>query len=537
MDANNNTQFVNQGAVQGNATNGPAIPVAAANTMQGSNIPTQAGVHAPFHVPVPDPGAALLGQQQPNPPAAEQRLPPSPFESLEQYIREGGVTNDAAMMFTLGVQHGIGLGINNTREAILNEMTYFGTCFGRTFTLNETDTDAMQMRYSISNACTRGFDLRVALRAADRYIDFVESQRNGNNNNGVTVAVPGNNTHPVLGSRGEINENGGRAAFWHGTSQLAPETYAPGGHGPSYQFNNPQSGNGAAIQGQGISNWMQDSILPPPAGFAAAPANPTRAGYSYTNERSNGPFMSNSTQTLPGVSFPPYTGAPPSAVDGMDYSNQPRNLATAPAQLVPGYSGGLGGHPYMPNGQSAEVPSFHSAQAFIPMANNSRVASLGESDNSNMQDMNSTHTADASYSPSEYGPRSIRRKYAGVGRRGRKRTSHGLLDDDDDEDPDYVERPSKKPYSPIVTLRKSTRSAQRSQSAQSQTQTYAGDRFSLSHTPGDESNGADVASSSALANETPTHPASAAAGATGRLTFELPSEDEYEPSDEDEESS
>lgn len=362
MEANNNNPLADQGLAPGDAGN-PTYPVA---VTQWSQAPV--GAPVPIQAPSSAPAFALPGSQGPNMPVpnGNERLPRSPYEALQDYIRERGIVDEADLMFTLGVQHGIGLGIHNTREAILNEMTFEGTCFGRSFALKEDDKDRFHMRYSISNACAKGFDLRVALRTADRYVDYMDAQQAANVTNGLAVTVPRNGPH-LLGPSGTINENQGRAAFWYPTSRIMPNPpeatgieelpYPQANNGPF----NPAPGNTAALDASSpfppLSAPFHASYpVQSPTPFAAQPLTPF---HSQSPAPLAAPYMAGN-QTIPGGGMANLNGAP-------------------------GFVGGLHttafGNPGMPSGQNGQGSA--APPAFPPAASNQLPGAFNVMNNTN----------------------------------------------------------------------------------------------------------------------------------------------------------
>ncbi|KAI1815744.1 hypothetical protein GGS20DRAFT_541757 [Poronia punctata] len=132
-------------------------------------------------------------------------LPASRFAALDQYLAGHAIADPSDRAFYLGVQHGIGLGISETRDAILDEMAVFGTAFGRPMELLPHDEDHMHMQRTIADACTRGFDLRAAYRAARTFIAALDVHRQTVIENGLVNHLPGNEDC-IVGSGATFSE-------------------------------------------------------------------------------------------------------------------------------------------------------------------------------------------------------------------------------------------------------------------------------------------------------------------------------------------
>jgi hypothetical protein len=207
------------------------------------------------------------------------------------------------------------------------------------------------MRYSISNACARGFDLRVALRTADRYVDYMDAQQAANAANGLTLTVPRNGPH-LLGPSGAINENQGRAAFWYPTSRIAPNApEAAGMEGLPY----PQVNNGLFDSALG-STAALDVPSPFPAPFPAQPLAPFHA-------QSPAPLTASymaGNQTIPAGGMANLNGAP-------GFVGGPHTTAF--------------GNPGMPSGQNGQGSA--APPEFPPAVSNQLPGSFDVTDNTN----------------------------------------------------------------------------------------------------------------------------------------------------------
>jgi hypothetical protein len=127
-----------------------------------------------------------------------EALPSTVYTSLNHLLTTHNVTPNEWLWF-MGVQSGIGLGIMNTREAILNEMQHYRTVFNRPIQLDAQDIDHFNMRMKIGQACTVGFDLRVAQRAATAIINQQRFIAQIIVKEGLTWALPGMGD-PMIGT-------------------------------------------------------------------------------------------------------------------------------------------------------------------------------------------------------------------------------------------------------------------------------------------------------------------------------------------------
>ncbi|KAI0412546.1 hypothetical protein F5X98DRAFT_391889 [Xylaria grammica] len=125
-------------------------------------------------------------------------LPESVFKSLDYIIAPGDMQADERL-WLIGLQLGIGLGVCTAREAVLNEMQGFNTVFGRQIQRDPSDPEPYRMRMILGEHCRTGFDLRVANRAANRYIRNCNQIADMVVYNGITACLPETGNH-VLGT-------------------------------------------------------------------------------------------------------------------------------------------------------------------------------------------------------------------------------------------------------------------------------------------------------------------------------------------------
>ncbi|KAI3320593.1 hypothetical protein HD806DRAFT_224994 [Xylariaceae sp. AK1471] len=154
----------------------------------------------------------------------DSELPSTVYMSLDRLLTTRNVTANEHLWY-MGIQYGIGLGIMSTREAILNEMQHHHTVFNRTFQLDEHDFNYFHMRMTIGQACTVGFDLRVAQRAANAVIDQQRLIAQTVVTDGLTSALPGIGD-PVIGTSTFFSEED--VARCHDNSRLLDETFLQG---------------------------------------------------------------------------------------------------------------------------------------------------------------------------------------------------------------------------------------------------------------------------------------------------------------------
>ncbi|KAJ8119356.1 hypothetical protein ONZ43_g3675 [Nemania bipapillata] len=101
---------------------------------------------------------------------SETKLPDSAYTSLDFFLASPGIWNENERSWLIGLQTGIGLGIAGAREAILNEMQWDNTVFGRPIQSSPSDPDPHQIRMQIGQSCLIGFDRRVAYRSANHFL-------------------------------------------------------------------------------------------------------------------------------------------------------------------------------------------------------------------------------------------------------------------------------------------------------------------------------------------------------------------------------
>ncbi|KAI1821686.1 hypothetical protein F4861DRAFT_444437 [Xylaria intraflava] len=112
---------------------------------------------------------AIQPNVQRNDAAPTPVVPDSVYKSLNSYIANY-VQDDDERQWLIGLQTGIGLGIVSTREAVLNEIQFGGTVFCERLQKDLSNAaEAEALRMKIGRACQKGFDLRVAYRAANLF--------------------------------------------------------------------------------------------------------------------------------------------------------------------------------------------------------------------------------------------------------------------------------------------------------------------------------------------------------------------------------
>ncbi|KAI0518530.1 hypothetical protein F5B22DRAFT_599577 [Xylaria bambusicola] len=123
-------------------------------------------------------------------------FPESPYKSLD-YIIDSGDLRDDERTWLMGMQAGIGLGIHCAREAVLNEMQNENTVFKRQMQRHPSDPDPFQLRMELGRECEKGFDIRVAYRAGNRYIRSLNQVADTVVYHGLTDCLPGTGNHFV----------------------------------------------------------------------------------------------------------------------------------------------------------------------------------------------------------------------------------------------------------------------------------------------------------------------------------------------------
>ncbi|KAI8624566.1 hypothetical protein F5Y19DRAFT_453513 [Xylariaceae sp. FL1651] len=220
-------------------------------------------------------------------------LPYSPFTSLDHRIDMENV-EDGSRLWLMGIQLGIGLGIVSTREAILNEMQNEGTVFSRKVTLDESDEDRFDMRMKIGQLCVDGFDLRVAYRAASKFLESRDYIASVVVQHGLTSALPSTG-NAVIGTSTSFSEDA--EARCHQNSQTLdnilgisdnltpPDLQVDGGFEPQVPMKASYLVGGASIGGIDMTNLD---------GAAALIANALNANMAALNANHSAPVLSSS---------------------------------------------------------------------------------------------------------------------------------------------------------------------------------------------------------------------------------------------------
>ncbi|KAF2965065.1 hypothetical protein GQX73_g8527 [Xylaria multiplex] len=146
-------------------------------------------------------------------------LPESPFKSLDYIIASGDMRADERL-WLIGLQLGIGLGVYGAREAVLNEMQNENTVFSRRIQTDPSDPDPHHMRMALGQRCQKGFDLRVANRAANCYIRNCNRIADTVVYNGITECLPETGNH-VMGTSMLFSEED--VARCHANSRVIKE--------------------------------------------------------------------------------------------------------------------------------------------------------------------------------------------------------------------------------------------------------------------------------------------------------------------------
>ncbi|KAI0966006.1 hypothetical protein F4678DRAFT_451050 [Xylaria arbuscula] len=147
-------------------------------------------------------------------------FPKSAFKSLD-FIIESENMRDDERTWLMGMQAGIGLGIICAREALLNEMQNENTVFGRQIQRQPSDPDPFTMRMAIGQLCQTGFDIRVAYRAANRYLRNCNQIADMVVKNGLTSCLPETGNHMIGTSMFFSDEDVARC---HANSRVTNET-------------------------------------------------------------------------------------------------------------------------------------------------------------------------------------------------------------------------------------------------------------------------------------------------------------------------
>ncbi|KAI0107001.1 hypothetical protein GGR51DRAFT_559688 [Nemania sp. FL0031] len=129
----------------------------------------------------------------------EAKLPQTAYTSLDFCMASLGVQNEYERNWLIGLQAGIGLGIDGAREAILNEMQWENTVFNRPLQQSPSDPDPHQIRMEIGESCATGFDRRVAFRTANHFLGTCSQLADIVVQHGLTACLPGSG-NPLMGT-------------------------------------------------------------------------------------------------------------------------------------------------------------------------------------------------------------------------------------------------------------------------------------------------------------------------------------------------
>ncbi|KAI1126551.1 hypothetical protein F5Y10DRAFT_244556, partial [Nemania abortiva] len=132
--------------------------------------------------------------------------------------------NENERIWLIGLQAGIGLGIDGAREAVLNEMQWENTVFQRPLQQSPSDPDPQQLRMEIGQSCLTGFDRRVAYRMANRFLGTCGQLADIVVQHGLTTCLPETGCH-VMGTSMFFSADD--VARCHENSQLINEAAEP----------------------------------------------------------------------------------------------------------------------------------------------------------------------------------------------------------------------------------------------------------------------------------------------------------------------
>ncbi|KAI0537005.1 hypothetical protein GGR58DRAFT_502607 [Xylaria digitata] len=230
-------------------------------------------------------------------------LPESPFKSLDYIIASGDMGADERL-WLIGLQLGIGLGVYGAREAVLNEMQNENTVFSRRIQTDPSDPEPYRMRMALGQRCQKGFDLRVADRAANCYIRNCNRIADMVVYNGITECLPETGNH-VMGTSMLFSEED--VARCHANSRVINEWFGMAGDQPHPNFAINTDANTeqpapptASFMGDGMNIGGVDMTRL--SGTAALIANAATNGIgAYGSGMRNGQCMSEPT---PDVAYP-----------------------------------------------------------------------------------------------------------------------------------------------------------------------------------------------------------------------------------------
>ncbi|KAI0403053.1 hypothetical protein F4802DRAFT_573543 [Xylaria palmicola] len=159
-------------------------------------------------------------------------LPPSAYTSLDCFLASGDIQDEGERLWLIGLQAGIGLGINGVRESVLNQMQYTNSVFGRRLQSDPSDPDPYQMRMEIGKQCQAGFDLNIANRLSRKFMGNCMKIVDVIVENGLTACLP-ENGNAIPGTSmffsdedtARCHENFRKMNKAHGTLGVQPQTH------------------------------------------------------------------------------------------------------------------------------------------------------------------------------------------------------------------------------------------------------------------------------------------------------------------------
>ncbi|CAJ2510733.1 Uu.00g063580.m01.CDS01 [Anthostomella pinea] len=125
-------------------------------------------------------------------PTLNQVLPENVYSSLDHYMTTHGVLNEGDRMWVMGVQYGIGLGVETLRKSLLDELQTEGKIFGHVVKPEHADENLTAMRQKTEIQCIAQFDLRQAAGAAAQFVANQETLAKMIIQQGLVTALPQN---------------------------------------------------------------------------------------------------------------------------------------------------------------------------------------------------------------------------------------------------------------------------------------------------------------------------------------------------------
>ncbi|KAI0010638.1 hypothetical protein F4779DRAFT_289144 [Xylariaceae sp. FL0662B] len=201
-------------------------------------------------------------------------VPKNIFQGLENHMATKGVHDKTDRLWIMGVQYGIGLGIQQYKTSLMNELAASGRLFGRPVLFDSFGENGPIMRRRIEKKAAEHFDLMQASLAGDEFAKYAEIVARTIADADLEDALPAGG---MIGTAGMFpdTETAGVGAHTEALdAALADEAHGAGGGsmpGPNHVSNTLQ--NGSFTAGGDFIGGIDMSRLDGTAGMVANALN------------------------------------------------------------------------------------------------------------------------------------------------------------------------------------------------------------------------------------------------------------------------